>query len=221
VSAAKKRPPAPRRPTAGPATKRDRKGAASDEVLFFHDIAAWRTWLEAHHASRAHVWVGYYKRSTAIPSITWPESVDGALCFGWIDGVRYSIDEQSYKIRFTPRKKGSTWSAVNVKRVGELMAAGLMAPAGDQAFASRSAARTGTYAYENRHLSRLTSREERAFKDNETAWRFFQAQPPGYRKTVTWWVMSAKQRATRERRLARLIADSARGARVGMLAGKK
>jgi uncharacterized protein YdeI (YjbR/CyaY-like superfamily) len=172
---------------------------------------AFRAWLEQHHATDQELWVGFYKKDSGRPSITWPESVDEALCFGWIDGVRKSIDDESYMIRFTPRKPSSTWSAVNIKRVGELAEQGRMHPAGLAAFARRTEAKSGIYAYENRDSAALEAADEQQFRANAQAWDFFQAQPPGYRKTAIWWVVSAKQEATRRKRLATLIDDSAHG----------
>jgi uncharacterized protein YdeI (YjbR/CyaY-like superfamily) len=149
-------------------------------------------------------------------SITWPQSVDQALCFGWIDGIRKTIDEESYMIRFTPRKRGSVWSAVNTKRAHELIELGLMQPAGALAFAKRDEEKTRQYSFERENVA-LSQAQLKQFRDNRKAWQFWQAQPPSYRKTVAWWVISAKQEATRQRRLAALIADSEAGQRVGLL----
>jgi uncharacterized protein YdeI (YjbR/CyaY-like superfamily) len=177
-------------------------------AVFFETPADLRVWFEQHHATEKELWVGYYKKDTGRPSITWPESVDEALCVGWIDGIRKSIDAESYMIRFTPRKARSTWSAVNIKRVGELSAAGRMQPEGLRAFAERSDAKSAIYAYEQQNAA-LDDEAEALFRANEAAWEFFQAQPPGYRKTAIWWVVSAKQEVTRRKRLATLIDDSA------------
>jgi uncharacterized protein YdeI (YjbR/CyaY-like superfamily) len=181
------------------------------EPTFFATAAEWRAWLARHHESATEVWVGFHKRGTGRPSITWPESVDHALCFGWIDGVRKSLGPESYVIRFTPRRRGSTWSSVNLRRVEELARLGLMQPAGRAAYAARTDAKSGIYAYEQREHARLTPAEERAFKRNKAAWTFFQAQPAWYRKTATYWVVSAKRETTRASRLATLLADSAAG----------
>jgi uncharacterized protein YdeI (YjbR/CyaY-like superfamily) len=162
--------------------------------------------------------VGFYKKATGRPSITWPESVDEALCVGWIDGLRKTIDAHSYRIRFTPRKPTSTWSAVNIGRVKELTRQGRMRPAGLKAFERRTETKSGTYAYENRHAAVLSKADEKTFRAHPTAWRFFQRQPAGYRKTATWWVMSAKREETRKHRLETLIADSAGQRRIGALA---
>jgi uncharacterized protein YdeI (YjbR/CyaY-like superfamily) len=182
---------------------------------FYATPEEWRAWLEANHADAREHWVGYYKRGTGRPSITWPESVDQALCFGWIDGVRKRVDEQSYTIRFTPRKPTSAWSRVNVARVAELTAAGLMRPAGIAAFEARTA--EGTYSYEQRDAAAFDPERERRFRAEETAWAWFSAQAPWYRRTATHWVMSAKREETRDRRLAQLIEDSAAGRAVGPL----
>jgi uncharacterized protein YdeI (YjbR/CyaY-like superfamily) len=181
------------------------------DITFFATPAVFRAWLRKHHARSRELWVGFHKRVTGKPSITWPESVDAALCFGWIDGVRLSIDETSYTIRFTPRKPTSTWSAINIKRVEELTRRGLMQPAGVSAFEARSEAKSAIYAYEQRHAAKLTAEQERRFRANKRAWAFFEAQPPWYRRTATWWVVSAKRADTRARRLDTLIEDSAAG----------
>jgi uncharacterized protein YdeI (YjbR/CyaY-like superfamily) len=187
------------------------------DPTFFATPAAWRAWLARHHATAAELWVGFYKRGSGRPSITWPESVDQALCYGWIDGVRRSLGPESYAIRFTPRRPGSTWSKVNLQRVGELEALGLMQPAGQAAHAARTAAKSGIYAYEQRDQARLTPEQEREFKRNRKAWAYFQAEAPWYRRTATYWVISAKRAETRAKRLATLIADSATGRRIGQL----
>jgi uncharacterized protein YdeI (YjbR/CyaY-like superfamily) len=157
--------------------------------------------------------VGYYKKGTGRPSITWPESVEQALCFGWIDGLRKGIDEQRFTIRFTPRKPGSVWSAINTRKVNELIKAGTMQPAGLAAFKHRKPQRSGIYSFEQRSAE-LDEKFARAFRRRREAWKFYQAQPPGYRKAVNWWVTSAKQESTRTARLAKLMEHSARGERV-------
>jgi uncharacterized protein YdeI (YjbR/CyaY-like superfamily) len=179
------------------------------EPTFFAAPEEFRAWLQEHHATESELLVGFHKKGSGRPSMTWPESVDQALCFGWIDGVRRRIDDTSYSIRFTPRKARSTWSAVNVKRVGELIAQGLMHRAGVAAFERRSDDRTAVYAYEQRKSAKLDPEQERRFKANAKAWAWFQDQPAGYRRTATYWVVSAKKPETRERRLERLIEDSA------------
>ena len=183
---------------------------------FFTTPAAWRAWLEKHHATEAELWVGYHKKGSGTPSITWPESVDGALCFGWIDGLRRGLDATRYVIRFTPRKPRSIWSDVNTKRYGELLRAGLVSEAGKLAFGRRAEARAGLYSFEQPRVV-FPPAFARELKANRAAWTFFQAQTPSYRRAATWWVISAKQDATRRRRLARLIADSAAGCAIAPL----
>ena len=185
---------------------------------FYATAAEWRAWLEEHHATEREHWVGFRKRNTSHlreASITWSESVDQALCFGWIDGVRKRVDDASYMIRFTPRKPSSRWSRVNVAKVAELSAAGLMHPAGLAAFEART--EEGTYSYEQREAAAFDPERERRLRADAAAWAWFSAQPPWYRRTATHWVMSAKREETRDRRLARLIADSAAGRAVGPL----
>lgn len=189
-------------------------GGVAGAPKFFASADAWRRWLEAHHATAPELLVGFYRKESGRPSMTWPESVDAALCFGWIDGVRRRIDGESYSIRFTPRRPRSIWSAINVKRVAALTDAGLMSEAGLRAFAARTSERTGVYSFEQQKKAKLAPADEKRFRANADAWRFFQAQPAGYRHVATWWVVSAKKDATRERRLATLIADSAEGRRL-------
>jgi uncharacterized protein YdeI (YjbR/CyaY-like superfamily) len=172
---------------------------------FFPTLADWRAWLEKNHAEEEELWVGFYKRDSGRPSITWPESVDGALCFGWIDGVRHSIDAISYKIRFTPRKPRSIWSAINIKRATELVSLGMMHTAGRAAFEKRQSDRSAIYAYEQRKAASLPAGYEKQFRAQRDAWKFYQAQPPWYRRTSTYWVISAKKEETRAKRLALLI----------------
>jgi uncharacterized protein YdeI (YjbR/CyaY-like superfamily) len=181
------------------------------KTLFFATPADFRAWLENNHALHTELSVGFYKRDSGKPSITWPESVDAALCYGWIDGVRNSIDAVSYRIRFTPRKPTSTWSAINLKRVAELTKLGLMHSAGIKAFEARKADKTGIYAYEQRKAAKLPPACEKKFRAHKKAWTFFQQQPPWYQRTAIYRVISAKQEATREKRLAELIRDSAAG----------
>lgn len=178
---------------------------------FFTGPAAWRRWLAAHHASAPELWVGFHKRATGRPSMTWPEAVDQALCYGWIDGVRRRIDDERYAIRFTPRRARSVWSAVNLRRVEELSAGNLMQPAGLAAHAGAHESRSRIYAYEQQKAAELPPVMARWFRRDQPAWRFFQAQPPWYRRTATWWVVSARKPETRERRLVTLIADSSAG----------
>jgi uncharacterized protein YdeI (YjbR/CyaY-like superfamily) len=176
---------------------------------FFSTPSALRAWLEAHHATTKELLVGFNKKGSGKPSITWPEAVDEALSFGWIDGVRRSLDDVSYTIRFTPRTARSTWSAVNIKRATELIEAGRMRPAGRKAFEARRHEPSGIYSYEQRGQAKLGREFERQFRSNRRAWEFFRGQPPGYRTTATYWVVSAKREETRRRRLATLIDDSA------------
>jgi uncharacterized protein YdeI (YjbR/CyaY-like superfamily) len=184
---------------------------------FFATPTDFRRWLKKHHRSETELWVGFHKKKTGRASLTWPESVDEALCFGWIDGVRKSIDAESYVIRFTPRKIGSTWSTVNTRRAEELIRVGRMQPAGLRAFEARDAKKSGIYSFEQRKKARLSRAAEKEFKANRAAWRFFEAQPPWYRWTAVFWVVSAKREATRARRLQTLIEDSAAGRRIGPL----
>lgn len=186
---------------------------AEPKPTFFADAGAFRRWLEKNHASVGELWVGFYKKATGKPSITWPESVDQALCFGWIDGLRKSIDAESYRIRFTPRRPGSIWSAVNRGRAEELIRLGLMHPAGAEAFLGRDVDRTNLYSFEREHAE-LNTAQRKQFQANAAAWSFFRAQPPFYRKLATWWVISAKREETRQRRLSTLIADSEAGVRI-------
>jgi uncharacterized protein YdeI (YjbR/CyaY-like superfamily) len=179
------------------------------EPVFFESPEEFYAWLEEHHGSATELVVGFYKKGTGKENMTWSESVDQALCFGWIDGVRRGIDDESYSIRFTPRKRGSTWSKVNVAKVEELERRGLMRPAGRRAFEARSEDRTGIYSFERDEPAEL-GRD--GFSDE--AWEFFQAQPPGYRRTAAHWVTSAKREETRERRLAQLVEDSVAGRRL-------
>jgi uncharacterized protein YdeI (YjbR/CyaY-like superfamily) len=181
------------------------------EPTFFATPAQFRVWLEEHHESASELLVGYYKKRSGRPSITWPESVDQALCFGWIDGVRRSLGDEAYTIRFTPRKPRSTWSAVNVARMQELVAEGLVHPAGQAAFERRRDDRTAIYSYEQRRKARLPAEYQQRLRANAAAAEYFDSRPPWYRRTAIHWVISAKREATRERRLAQLIEDSAAG----------
>lgn len=184
---------------------------------YFATPVDFRAWLAEHHDKARELWVGYYKKGTGKPSITWPESVDQALCFGWIDGLRHTVDAESYMIRFTPRKATSMWSEVNLKRVAELTAQGLMTPAGLAIFEQRAEARSGIYAYEQRKNGVLSAAQEAQFQANPTAWAFFQAQPPSHRTPAIWWVISAKKAETQQKRLETLIEDSAHGRRIAQL----
>ena len=183
----------------------------TDSPLFFATPEEFRVWLHEHHATARELWVGYYKKGTGRPSITWPESVDVALCYGWIDGVRRSVDSDSYTNRFTPRKPTSHWSAVNIGRVEELTAQGRMQPAGLAAFARRKDETSAIHSYEQREQAALEEAEEQQLRADAAAWQFFQAQPRSYRQAAIRWVISAKRAETRQSRLARLIEDSAQG----------
>ena len=195
--------------------------ARAARPVFFADPSALRAWFVEHHKHAQELIVGYYKRDSGRPSITWPESVDEALCVGWIDGIRRSIDDVSYQIRFTPRKPTSTWSAINIARVAVLTKEERMLPAGFTAYAARRANRSGIYAYEQRSAT-LPPKYAKVFKRDAKAWEFFRSQTPGYRKQMMWRIVSAKQEATRERRLALLMKHSARGERLpGVDAYKK
>ena len=202
---------------------------------FFETPAAFRAWLEANHDSEDVLWVGLHKKGSGLPSITWPEMVDEVLCFGWIDGLKKSVDGHSYMIRITPRRRRSNWSEVNIRRIGELIELGLVMPAGLAAFrrceesaAKRDVAPGGDAASEaaaegeaelgegpgHEFGAELNSDYERRFRVSPDAWEFFQSQPPGYRRTAIGWVVSARREATRLRRLETLIADSAAGLRI-------
>lgn len=181
------------------------------DIIFFETPTHFRAWLEANHDTAAELLIGYYKVGSGRPSMTWPESVDQALCYGWIDGIRRRVDDESYSIRFTPRKRGSVWSEVNTKRTLELIKQGLMRPAGLAAFEIRDAEKTKQqYSCEIRSRP-LDEAYETEFRANVAAWTYWEAQPPHYRRGSTHWVMSAKQESTRQKRLATLVADSEAG----------
>ena len=190
------------------------------QPTFFPTAADFRRWLEAHHATAPELLVGFWKKGNGKPSIDWPQARDQALCFGWIDGVRKSLGDDSYTIRFTPRRPKSIWSKVNLERFEALTAAGQMTAAGERALAESTGAR-GVYAYE-RPLAELTTAETAQFRKNQAAWADWEKRPPGYRKVVLHWVTSAKRPETRARRLATLIASSAAGGKIpGYDIGKK
>jgi len=182
---------------------------AKPEPVFFATPAKFRAWLEKNHLTAGELWVGYYKRATGKPSVTWPETVDEALCVGWIDGLRRSIDAEAYMIRFTPRRTTSIWSKVNIGRVAVLTAEGRMRPEGLAAFQRRN--RTQVYSFEQADRPGLDAAAEREFRRNRKAWAYFQKQPPWYRRTAGFWVVSAKRPETRAKRLATLIGDSEAG----------
>jgi uncharacterized protein YdeI (YjbR/CyaY-like superfamily) len=180
---------------------------------YFPDAAALRAWFAEHGATADELHVGYYKRHTGKPSPTWSESVDEALCFGWIDGVRHSVDADRFRQRFTPRRKGSHWSRINVGKAEALIAAKRMTPAGLAAFEARTTARTGRASYEQRPTA-FPAAHARTFKANEAAWAWFSSQPPGYRRTAIWFVVSAVKAETQAKRLEHLIVMSAEGRRI-------
>jgi uncharacterized protein YdeI (YjbR/CyaY-like superfamily) len=183
-----------------------------EPVTFFRNAAELRKWFAKHHGTACELWVGYYKKDTGIPSVTWPESVDEALCVGWIDGIRKTIDDRRYRIRFTPRKASSIWSAVNMRRAKVLIDEGRMLPAGLAAYEKRRENKIGIYAYEQRQPE-FEPKYERMLKKNKAASEFFQTLPPYYRKQVTWYVTSAKKKETRLARMKILIARWAAGRR--------
>ena len=180
---------------------------------YFVSPAEFRRWLAAHHATARELLVGFYKKASGKPGISYKDAVDEALCFGWIDGIKKRVDEHRYTHRFTPRTSGSTWSLINAQRVGELTALERMAAPGLEAFRRRDPKKTGIYSFENRP-STFDAALARAFRADAGAWKFFRAQPPGYQRLMTFWVMSAKQQETRQRRLAALVKSSAEGKRV-------
>jgi uncharacterized protein YdeI (YjbR/CyaY-like superfamily) len=184
------------------------------EPTFFKTQEDFRAWLQHNHADKTELLVGFYTTKSGKPSITWPQSVDQALCFGWIDGVRKYINEDSYSIRFTPRKSKSIWSAVNIKKIAELTEKGLMQPAGVAAYAKREEKRSAIYSFENEEMQ-LAPAYEKQFKANKTAWEFFQSQAPWYKKQMQHRVMSAKQEKTQLSRLENLIKASGEGKRIG------
>jgi len=181
---------------------------------FFKTPGKFRAWLARHGAIKSELIVGFYKRQSGHPSMTWSESVDEALCFGWIDGIRARIDEHSYKIRFSPRKRTSIWSAINIEKVRALQAAGRMTKAGLDAFARRSEDKSRAYSYEQAKRAVFEPEQESEFKKNKQAWKFFEAQPPSYRHMAAWYVVSAKRPETRQTRLARIIQASRNGVRI-------
>ena len=180
---------------------------------FFHSPADFRSWLEKNHATATELWVGFYKNDSRKPTIILPELVDQALCFGWIDGIRKGVDETSYLILFTPRRRGSICSAINIKRAKELVRQKQMRTTGLKAFAARIGNKSGIYSYEQRSTE-LKEPYAELLKRNKAAWTFFEKQPPSYRQMIGWWIISAKKEETRMARLAKLISESAKGKRV-------
>jgi uncharacterized protein YdeI (YjbR/CyaY-like superfamily) len=183
------------------------------KLTFFRTPSGFRKWLEKNHADVRELWVGFNKKASGKPSITWPEAVDEALCFGWIDGIRNGVDEISYQIRFTPRRGGSIWSAINIKRARELQKQKRMLSAGLKAFAARIENKSGVYSYEQRRAE-LEQPYSSRLKRNKSAWDFFQAQPPSYRKMMSWYIMSAKTEETRSKRFEKLMKASVKGRRL-------
>jgi uncharacterized protein YdeI (YjbR/CyaY-like superfamily) len=184
--------------------------------IFFASPTDLREWFEKNHNTEKELWVGFYKTNTGKPSVTWPEAVDQALCFGWIDGVRKSLEEDSYVIRFTPRKPNSIWSAINIKKVEELTKLGLMRPAGTDAFDKRDEKKSRVYSFEQKNIQ-LDKNFEKQFRQNKKAWKFFQSQPPSYQRPAIWLVISAKQEVTKQKRLSILIKDSEAGQKINPL----
>lgn len=174
--------------------------------IFFANPAAFRAWLRKHHKSESELIVGFYRKDSGKPSITWSEAVDEALCFGWIDGIRRKHSDEAYSNRFTPRRKGSNWSAINIARVAELTKLKRMQPAGLAAFALRTEAKSRVYTYEQKNVAVIEKALEKKFKANKKAWEFFQAQAPYYRRLATGWLNSGKAEETRLRRLDKLMA---------------
>lgn len=183
-------------------------------ITFFKSQTELRRWLEENHDHVSELWIGFYNKHSGKGGLTYREALDEALCYGWIDGVRKKVDEDSYTNRFTPRQARSNWSVVNIKRGEELKALGKMMPPGIQAFEARPAARSGIYSYEQPQNPALGAAQRRQFRANAKAWKFFVSQPPGYQRLASLYVMSAKKEETRARRLARLIDDSAKGRRL-------
>ena len=182
--------------------------------IYFFSPQEFRAWLEEHHGSAAEVWIGYWKKHTGKPSLTWSQAVDEALCFGWIDGVLRRVDEERHVQRFTPRKPTSNWSAVNIAKVAQLRGEGRMRPAGEAAFALRREEKSGVYSYEQRDKAAFEPEQEALFRANAAAWEYWNGAPRGYRTMATWWVVSAKKPETRERRLGLLIEHSGAGRRL-------
>lgn len=189
--------------------------------VFFTTPAAFRAWLRRNHGTATELWIGFHKKASGLPSITYPEALDEALCYGWIDGVRKSLGETSFVMRWTPRQKGSNWSRVNIGKAEALIAAGRMRKPGLAAFEARESGRADAYPFEQRHDATLEPAQRALFRKNAKAWKYFEALPPGYKRYSIWYVLSARKPETRERRLALVIACSARGERLPILTGPK
>lgn len=183
-------------------------------MTHFETPAAFRAWLKVHHDSVDELWVGYWKKATGRPSVTWEETVDEALCFGWIDGIRKRVDEEAYTVRFTPRRPRSVWSLRNIERYEALRAEGRVVEPGEEAWRYRREDRSGLYSFEQERPPALSEEYEARLRARPEAWRDWEARPPGYRRQAAHWVMSAKRESTRERRLTALIEDSAAGRKV-------
>lgn len=183
-------------------------------VTYFATPEEFRAWLAKHHGKRDELWVGFWKKATGKHSITWPESVDQALCFGWIDGIRKKVDEEAYTIRFTPRRKGSVWSSRNIERYAVMEEAGLVEPSGRAAWERRTEDKSSLYSYEQKKRLALSPAYLERLKADRSAWSDWEARPPGYKRQVAHWIMSAKKEETRLRRLEQLIDDSARARKV-------
>jgi uncharacterized protein YdeI (YjbR/CyaY-like superfamily) len=189
------------------------------KAVYFESAAQFRAWLEIHHSNAAELGIGFFIKASGKTGITYPEALAEALCYGWIDGVRRRVDAARYAIRFTPRKPRSTWSLVNVRHAERLMAGGRMHAAGLKAFEAREAKKTGIYSFELRP-ERLPEELERVFRANKKAWAHWEMQPPGYRRTLTWWAASAVREETRRRRLAKIMGASEEGRRLDLLTQK-
>ncbi len=187
--------------------------SAHKEIIFFSNQNEFRNWLKRNHKKATELIVGFYKVHTGKPSMTWSESVDQALCFGWIDGIRKSIDKDSYCIRFTPRNPSSNWSAINIKKAEELIKNGQMQQAGLSLYKNKKENKSQVYSYENKPV-KLPDNYEKKFKANKRAWAFFKLQPPSYQKTIFYWILSAKQQTTQLSRLDRAIKESEQEKRV-------
>ena len=185
-------------------------------IKFFKTQAAFRVWLEKNHDKEDELWLGYYKKASGKTSVTYKEALEEVLCFGWIDGISRSIDEEKYCQRYTPRRKGSIWSAVNIKKAEELIKNGKMHSTGLNVYKNRDPKKAGLYSFEQKEI-KFPPALLKMLKANKKAWEYFSQLPPGYRKTSTWWVISAKHEETRQRRMKTLIADSEAGRRIALL----
>jgi uncharacterized protein YdeI (YjbR/CyaY-like superfamily) len=188
----------------------------SHRPRYFQNQAKLRRWFQAHHASKKELWLGFHKVHTGRPSVTYRQALDEALCFGWIDGVRRGLGDEAWSIRFIPRVRKDNWSLVNIRRAKELILAGHMSPPGLRAFEHRNEDKAGA-AHHGRRDAQLDASSERALRTDAGAWAFWSAQPPSYQKPAAWWILTAKKPETKARRLAQLLADSARGRRLRML----